>query len=888
MMKKVKCLLLAVVMLILLSVEALAAYDIEYQMNEALGIFPYENYNSDEKYVTRGEFAYIAARMADLDVSLYSQKGEIYFTDITPDYEYAPYINALARFNMIKGYSDGTFEPEYKVSRFDMAYTLSNVLGYGDDYIQFVGGYPIGYEKTAADLGLFKGVEFGEYITQAEISKVLYNTLNQYLLLDDRFGNEKEITLMYNSFKVKKIQGVVTANDISDLNGNNGLQQGYIAIENNQYYAPDIDRNLLGHYVTAFVRVTDDEEIVIVAVSTKTNTVRINDKDIEPTSTMDTIISTVDNRERRYKIDVNNVEYMYNGQYSDSLSVSDIFTKSGYLELIDSNNDGIYEVVSITNYESLVVLSVSKNNKKISGKNGEKLELLEKKYKIYFDGKEISIEDLNKFDCISYTRTKNDDDYELFVTRGEEINGTITGKTNDNKVSIDGSTYYEISEAYLNNTGLTELNVHMSGDFYLDIMGRIIAYEKVISSDSNEKYGYLVKISRDLDENTASAKIYTVSGQMTQISISKSVRVDGVKYKENLTYVDNLITRDNYIKRPIKYTVNDNEEITRIDSDIMGSTEKSGVDLTEWVIPEISSGQYGGTWINSDYGIFEGRFFSGKSTVLIKVAPDGFEDDESLYSVTTIRALGNGSSPKGMRAFDVNDRFEPALIIVPGASSQSVQRQSPMVMIKEVFEEWDDEECVTVTGIIDAAGNKIKAQSADCLKINGNLPQKGDVIRYALDAKQRIAAVQMICDVSEFDNGIPTKVFGSAAESEAYWLFRADERIGVHILLEANDDRFMVADLPEYISGSNTYNFTYKGKTYPVAAMHADGRNNSIFVHSYSGDVCVYDSDTNKVYVSDVSVLSEAVYNPADSNSKKNRVVVYQGYGYTRKLFVIK
>jgi len=75
--------------------------------------------------VTRAEMTVMAAIAYDMTAP--SGKGN-YFTDLTENHWAAPYVNAFAEANIIKGYDDGTFRPNGTASRAEFAYLIANLL----------------------------------------------------------------------------------------------------------------------------------------------------------------------------------------------------------------------------------------------------------------------------------------------------------------------------------------------------------------------------------------------------------------------------------------------------------------------------------------------------------------------------------------------------------------------------------------------------------------------------------------------------------------------------------------------------------------------------------------------------------------------------------------
>lgn len=77
-----------------------------------------------ENNITRGEFSKMV--VSSLEVELVKYSGE--FKDIKGNEWYADYIATIKELGLVRGYTDGTFMPNKKISRAEMAIILSNLL----------------------------------------------------------------------------------------------------------------------------------------------------------------------------------------------------------------------------------------------------------------------------------------------------------------------------------------------------------------------------------------------------------------------------------------------------------------------------------------------------------------------------------------------------------------------------------------------------------------------------------------------------------------------------------------------------------------------------------------------------------------------------------------
>ncbi len=104
--------------------------------------------------VTRAE----AAKVLSVAFSISGTDGET-FADVADDHWAKAYIDSMKKSGIINGYPDGTFMPENNVSYEEFIKMTIEALGKGEQ-AKADGGYPFGYIKLAASLGITAGLEF--------------------------------------------------------------------------------------------------------------------------------------------------------------------------------------------------------------------------------------------------------------------------------------------------------------------------------------------------------------------------------------------------------------------------------------------------------------------------------------------------------------------------------------------------------------------------------------------------------------------------------------------------------------------------------------------------------------------------------------------------------
>ncbi len=101
------------------------------------------------------------------------------FTDVAADATYAEAVTVLSALDIIKGYDDGSFQPEGKIKRSEYAAIICRILNMNDAEANKVGGiftdvaadyWASGYIATASQLGIVNGMGDGTFAPEAEVT----------------------------------------------------------------------------------------------------------------------------------------------------------------------------------------------------------------------------------------------------------------------------------------------------------------------------------------------------------------------------------------------------------------------------------------------------------------------------------------------------------------------------------------------------------------------------------------------------------------------------------------------------------------------------------------------------------------------------------------------
>ncbi|NLN83575.1 MAG: S-layer homology domain-containing protein [Firmicutes bacterium] len=167
-----------------------------------------ENAFSKHDFLTRGEFASLTVKMLGFNETILYNNFTI-FPDVKSDSLDAPYINAAVRkYQILRGFPDGTFKPEAELTYAQAITIYLNVLGYT---IEDIGPFwPENYMTKAEQLGLAKisGSEANTPLKRSQgallaVQLLQTKTKSNTLFLNQLYPNILEDALLLNTWQTQ-------------------------------------------------------------------------------------------------------------------------------------------------------------------------------------------------------------------------------------------------------------------------------------------------------------------------------------------------------------------------------------------------------------------------------------------------------------------------------------------------------------------------------------------------------------------------------------------------------------------------------------------------------------------------------------------------------------
>lgn len=221
--------------------------------------------------VTRGSFITVMARIIGA-----SSPANTAFSDVDAGSSLSGAINVATGMGLIAGYGDGTFRPNEPITKMQAAKILVSLLGY-DAMALSQGGYPGGYLSVASSLGILRKVEMTglDKCAWNDAAWLIYNSLDVDLMKNTKYPSEtyevaKGETILSKWLNIRKIEGLIEANDITSLSAPEGVRDGFVKVGGALYFAGKTDAGtFLGHYVKCFYKEDNEGDDTLLLVLPK-------------------------------------------------------------------------------------------------------------------------------------------------------------------------------------------------------------------------------------------------------------------------------------------------------------------------------------------------------------------------------------------------------------------------------------------------------------------------------------------------------------------------------------------------------------------------------------------------------------------------------------------
>ena len=462
----------------------------------------------------------------------------------------------------------------------------------------------------------------------------------------------------------------------------------------------------------------------------------------------------------------------------------------GSIRLLDRDGDGTYDIIFVDSYTAMYVSVVTTSNYTVVDNylrtSGKKIELNpnNSSYDVTIldaNGKETTFSAIKKDSVICYKESSNAGatQKKTVVICGKTVSGTVKSVGSNKTIKIDSTSYkYSLQAPWVlkaadSSTTLVAPAMDDTGKFFLDIDGNIVAYDKN-EVQSNQQYGYIMqakKSSASLDDEKVRFSILTQSGSKSEYYAYNKTKVNGetfdnydkllakleetAKLSRDVEYAGDETVKhsaDYPIEQVIKFSTTTNKGETVIDEiiTVTNDTKIKTIDSQRTVkATELTfyTGNYTtdtendlkvtyGSTNKSLKGNGSKSAYVSSSTIVFEVPFD--RTATKNYKKSSISNFANGKTYY-MDFCDMTGTGTARVILLYGGAAKSgeVESLSPVVLVREITSETNEQEGSTMTKIVgyDARNSKDVSYwvSPDSESVVSNL-KEGDVVRLGEDS----------------------------------------------------------------------------------------------------------------------------------------------------------
>ncbi len=480
-------------------------YSKEYENNTKylsdLGIM--SDIVSPKTEISRADFAIILCKAMNLEEEATGYKDKNIFSDINSSHYAAGAINLLAEKGIMGALSGSNFCPDANMRYAHAMNSAVDALGYSI-MAETKGTYPLGYVKTAKQLGVLNNIQSEYYFDAQMLVSFIKNILSichmeeisdgEYAVMDGMGGMEYKTYLTERD--IYTATGIVTGvtdetvtyevyEDSEDCEFEYGSQYVF---DINDYSALDL------LYMCTDVCVkktgTDKYQLMYITPNSIGSVVTVNPRDIY-TITNRYIEYYPENStksiEINHNIDTNSIVY---NMEKGKINLVDIhLIDDAKIVFIENTGDNSYDAAVVTTYKHGFVDSVDEQTQRITV-DGTAIELRPESSNIILadeDGKKISISDFSEGGFVAImSDSELPESYSSFLIIQDMSESKITGEVYSFWRHL-GNKYVEINETEYRTT--VELEAADRGVFYI---GKTGAIERYIPDLTSEGIAYIL------------------------------------------------------------------------------------------------------------------------------------------------------------------------------------------------------------------------------------------------------------------------------------------------------------------------------------------------------------------------------------------------------------
>lgn len=678
-------------------IEVSAEDELLIEKLEALGVIDVK-YNA-ASYVTRRQMAEIIVKYMNLTIT--ASEAETPFRDVkTSDPAYVQ-IRTLYDMGIVTGDFEKRFNPDNYLTYDEALVFIINAIGYKMFAVR-EGGYPTGYYRVAISHGMLKNLSMklgSDPVKLTDVYKMLEAALTSASIEEVYYGSgdvsytfSDTETFLSETYGIRKYRGCVTGNEYTRLdNAKATLTDEQIEIKDGDitkvYDTPGyIYGYMLGHTVDYYLTddIKKDSELKYIEEAGKLNRkIRIDADDLlvsETAASSGRIYYEDEDDDEQHITFAKKSYYIYNNQCGNFTSFADVLPKNGYIEALDNNADGKYDVLFVYEYESYYVEAADIYDNIITVNDGVTTSTIDlskrkEKYAIYLAGL-TDLKDINAIaagSVISVMKSAGATPVRTIYVSNKSVSGKITEYDSD-KGYLIGEESFKI-----HNDDKLKLSLGNTGVFYIDMNNEIV-YSTYDASSDKSVVGIMTGFEKGKSRKDpkVTVRLYTATGEFLVTTLAEKVKLDGGDDKisayngrKDLTKdadVDDVIKwithGDGEITKlyPIKYVINSENIITSMEQARPKSEAGDGVfSVLESKVQRMVV-RYGGMVSvhpeGGDYFYPNVYHYNASTTLSFIIPPDATKDENGVYKTDDFSDISKYAISKSLAETDHRDMGE--------------------------------------------------------------------------------------------------------------------------------------------------------------------------------------------------------------------------------------
>ena len=730
--------------------ESEQVYVSEYEnLLNSLGIINIdENYKPDDK-ITKIEFIKLLLTMIKADCSVYDGDEQL-FMDVPLTSENFEYASCAFKMGIINGYADGNLGTYDEITMQDAMVMTIRALGY-QKLAELSGGYLSGYTEVASVLEIFDEIKCKDgKMSNANAAYMIYNALTApvYTTLDFKSWQIAEnSTLMGQLYELSYVEGVVMEDSTGSLLNSSDASNDKIKIDNHYYNIPQkYSRGFLGKRVRAYYIGNRQEEwqIVYMLLHNKNEILNLKAEDLISHAPLEIEYEKSSKNKTQtvklspYAITVKNGNII-------KIGGNEKIVENGDYTIIDNDRDGLYDVVIIDSWRTIVVKNVSVVNRVI-------YDVCEAEEPIYIDdyevceifdeeGNVLELQNISSKNVLSVQASENKR-YIKIISISGAFEGVIGGVSKNKGRYIyrlkDGGEVLTSPE-FKKYVDSTSVKSGVSYKFFLDGDGEIVY---LIESGEILKYGWLKGVSMESRfENEVKAKILTTDGTFKEYRIENKISCNGSKISAESCYL-----KLDGKEQLVRYRATE-DVIKEIETVAYSGAEKGFILQTQ--LPD-SSGGYESRYY-SDVNLIGGKIAVDGNTIVFDIPTSGKDED---YIVGTRSVLVHQSFyplASGYKELSKEGFVSDVVVLYEG--EKAFDKRILVSGLQEQYDSETDENCTVLCGY--SNGSYVEHIFKDSVlpeyttKAGAVLAiEEGDLVKIGLNAKNRIEIIKLVYDES--------------------------------------------------------------------------------------------------------------------------------------------